>query len=107
MTEGRGNAVREDDELELEDEGEELSRLRVEGGDEPREDTAPHDYPDNEPLSVTHQAYPRALGLGDYHGSQETSADGDSDYPPRPSRRIDDTGSIPDDSPSVQVRLSI
>lgn len=105
MTEGRGNAVREDDELDLEQEGEELGQINGADGNGLQENTAAHDYPDDGPLSVTRQVNRSTIGLEDYDDSEETSADGDDDNPPRPLRKDDDTGSIPDDSPSVQVSL--
>lgn len=103
MTKGRGNAVREDDELDLEEEDGELGQIN---GDEGDENTEAHDYPDDEPLSVTRQIDRLTVGLEDDNSSRETSVDRDNDYPPRPPRKDDDTGSIPDDSPSVQVSLS-
>lgn len=102
-TEGRGNAVREDDELDLEEEGGELGQINGEEGDEIPEDTEAHDHPDGEPLSLTRQFDRLAVGLGGDNGSRETSTDRDNDFPPQSPRRDDDAGSIPDDSPSVQV----
>lgn len=99
-TEGSGDAIREDDELDLEDE----DQTNGDEVDELEDSTEAHDYPDDGPLSVTRQR--SAVGLENGNASGETSADGDNDYPPRRPRKDDDTGSIPDDSPSVQVSSS-
>ncbi|KAK2765365.1 Vacuolar protein sorting-associated protein 8 [Arachnomyces sp. PD_36] len=105
MTEGRGNAVREDDELDLEDEGQELGQINGGAEVELEDNTLAHEYPDDEPLSVSRQVDHLSNSLGHFNGSQETSVDGDSEYLPQRSRKDDDTGSIPDDSPSVQGSL--
>lgn len=102
MTEGRGNAVREDDELDLDEDGD-LGEINGDEVDSIQRNTEAEEYPDDGPLSVNRQVGRPAIGFGNFNGFQETSADGEDDYPPR--RKDDDAGSIPDDSPSVQVSL--
>ena len=103
MIEGRGNAVREDDELDFEEEGEERNQINRGGDNELPEHGDVHEEPDNELLPMTRQDQEDRSAIdGDIDGSQE-SYSGDEDSPIRSPGKDDDTGSVPDDSPSVQV----